>query len=127
MLGVAAEQVFTGLARAVVAAEPGRGKLREALDNARSSQDARFAELRKVIEPLRPTLPSGLADQITLDGAADLLRVTRNDAGHPTGILVDEDTARAHLQVAAPWFGKMTALREHFEQQAPSPSVPGTP
>jgi hypothetical protein len=40
--------VFTGLARAVVAAEPGRGrKLDQALDNPRSSQNARFAELRK--------------------------------------------------------------------------------
>jgi hypothetical protein len=119
MLGVAAEQVFTGLARAVVDAVGSRSvKLGDALDNVRSSQNARFAELRKVLEPLRPNLPSGLADPLTLDAVADLLRVTRNDAGHPTSVQIDEDTARTHLAVAGGYLGKMTELRKHFEALA---------
>lgn len=48
-----------------------------------------------------------------------LLRVARNDAGHPTGVRIDEDTARAHLLVAAGYLGKMTELRAYFEAQSP--------
>jgi hypothetical protein len=119
MLGVAAEQVFTGLATAVVAAEPSRGKkLAERLADVRSSQNARFAELRKVLEPLRPSLPSELVDSLTLDAVGDLLRVTRNDAGHPSGRLIDEDTARSHLAVGGGYLAKMTELRLHFEKRS---------
>lgn len=119
MLGVAVEQVFIGLAEAVVRAEPGRGApLRNALDSHSSNQRARFTYLRKILEPLRPQLPEGLADQITLDSIADLLRVSRNDAGHPTGTTVDEDTARLHLISAALLMTKMTDLRDYFTMAA---------
>lgn len=128
MLGVAAEQVFIGLARAVVAAVGARAtKLGTALDNPRSSQNTRFDELRKVLESDRATLPQGLADPLTLDAVTDLLRVTRNDAGHPSGVQIDEDTARTHLAVAGGYLAKMTELRNHFEaiaSQATSPSGP---
>lgn len=61
---------------------------------------------------------TGLADPLTLDAVADLLRVTRNDAGHPTSVQIDEDTARTHLAVAGGYLGKMTELRKHFEALA---------
>lgn len=116
MLGVAAEQVFMGLARAVVTAAGARAtKLGKALDNPRSSQNTRFDELRKVLESDRESLPQGLADPLTLDAVTDLLRVTRNDAGHPSGVQIDEDTARTHLAVAGGYLAKMTELRNHFE------------
>jgi hypothetical protein len=122
MLGVAAEQVFLGLARAVVKVEPGRGeRLRRSLDSPQSNQRTRFEQLRKILEPLRPSLPEGLVDQLALDSIADLLRVARNDAGHPTGVQIDEDTARAHLVIAAGLLGKMTDLRVHFENEADTP------
>jgi hypothetical protein len=50
---------------------------------------------------MRSQLPDDLADTLTLDAVADPLRITRNDAGHPTGREVDEDTAYTHLQMAA--------------------------
>ncbi|WP_067826040.1 hypothetical protein [Actinomadura kijaniata] len=122
MLGVASEQVFIGLADSVVAAldaNPGLGgtadKLKQALNNPKQSQHTRFLELRKRLEPLRPTLPDDLGDNLTMDAVADLLRVTRNDAGHPTGRDVDENTAHTHLQMAARYLEKMTALQHHFE------------
>jgi hypothetical protein len=55
---------------------------------------------------------------LTLDAVADLLRVTRNDAGHPTGRRIDEDTAYTHLQMAARYLQKMTALEAHFLSEA---------
>lgn len=117
MLGVASEQVFDGLARSAVAAAKGSAKkLNEALENPRTSQFTRFTELRKQLEPMRADLPEGLADTLTLDAVADLLRITRNEAGHPTGSVVDEDTAYTHLQMGARYLQKMTLLQAHFDE-----------
>lgn len=118
MLGVAAEQVFGRLAAAFVAARPGDTRRLQALLSDNTSHYRRFDEFRKRLEPIRGTLPEGLADAITLDAVADLLRVTRNAAGHPTGRRVDEETAYAHLVMAAMLLAKMTELADHFERQA---------
>jgi len=100
MLGVASERVMDGLASSVVKAIDERAKkLRDSLDNPRTSQRSRFNELRWVLEPMRPQLPDGLSDTLTLDAVAELLRITRNEAGHPTGAQIDEDTAYTHLQL----------------------------
>lgn len=94
MLGGASERVFDGLARNVIdALGDSAPKLRTALNDPRTSQ---FTSL-------------------TLDAVADLLRTTRNDAGHPTGTEVDEDTAYTHLQMAAPYLQKITRLQGHFQ------------
>lgn len=122
MLGVASERVVDGLARNVVEAAGGSAKkLQEALDNPRIQQYARFIELRNQLEPMRSQLPEGLADTLTLDAVADLLRITRNDAGHPTGAGVDEDTAYTHLQMAARYLQKMTVLQAHFDGSIDGP------
>lgn len=122
MLGVASEQVFVGLANSVVnALGSSAEKLRQVLDNSKSSQNARFQQLRARLEPMRNTLPDDLGDNLTMDAVADLLRITRNDAGHPTGRSVDEDTAYTHLQMAARYLGKMTALAQYFDQQSVTP------
>ncbi len=68
----------------------------------------------KVLEPMRPQLPDDLSDILTLDAVADLLRITRNDAGHPAGRQVDEDTAYTHLQMAARYLQKMSTLGAYF-------------
>jgi len=115
MLGVAAERSFLELADSIVSAFPDRSnKLASALSNPRASQHARFTEARKVLEPARASLPQEYVDTLTLDAVADLLRVTRNDAGHPTGTLVDADTARTHLLIAGGYFKKMAALQKHL-------------
>ncbi len=118
MLGVAAEQVFGRLAAAFVAAHPGETDRLKRLLSDNSSHYRRFDEFRKRLEPIRATVPEGLADAITFDAVADLLRVTRNAAGHPTGQQVDEEVAYAHLVMAAMLLARMTELAEHFEQHA---------
>jgi hypothetical protein len=119
MLGVASESVVDGLARAVLDRRGDAAKrLRRALENPRASQLSRFTEMRKQLEPIRSELPEGLADTVTLDAVADLLRVTRNEAGHPTGADIDEDTAYTHLQMAARYIQKMTDLQDHLRNSA---------
>lgn len=116
MLGVASVRVFDGVAGSFIAANSAAGaKLQEMLDNPAISQARRFSELRKRLEPIRPTLPPNLADNLTLDAVAELLRITRNDAGHSTGEPVDEDTAYTHLQMAANYLKKMTRLATYFD------------
>lgn len=97
-----------------IALKPDAGKLSAALANPRASQHGRFVELRKLLEPRRSQLPHDLADNLTLDAVSDLLRITRNEAGHPTGSSVDEDTARTHLLIAGGYLGKMAELQRHF-------------
>ncbi len=119
MLGVASEQVFGRLTAAFVAATgDDAAPLRKLLENPNATYYRRFVEFRKRIEPRRKDLPSGLADSLTLDAVADLLRVTRNAAGHPTGAMVDEDTAYTHLQMSGRFLAKMADLARYFETGA---------
>jgi hypothetical protein len=118
MIGVASEQAVLIAARAVVDAVSAP-KLAEKVNGSRAKQGEVFEELRKRLEPMRRDLPEGLADVLTLDAVADLLRVNRNEAGHPTGLHVDRDTARIHLQMAAVYLGKLASLTEHFRRQQP--------
>jgi hypothetical protein len=122
MLGVASGQVFGRLAAAFVAAAgDDAATLRKLLENPNATYYRRFVELRKRIEPRRKELPPGLADNLTLDAFADLLRVTRNAAGHPTGAMVDEDTAYTHLQMSGRFLAKMSDLARYFETGAVTP------
>lgn len=117
MMGVAAEQVFNELALSLTLVHPQQSnKLKAALENPRSSQHARFELFRNTLP--RADLPDGLADPLTLDAVANLLRVTRNDSGHPSGRSIDEETAHAHLQVGAVYLSKMAALRAHLDDMA---------
>jgi hypothetical protein len=102
MHGVASEQVSPSRRRALrtpSAAAPRTYGRRSTIPTRRRYK--RFLEMRRRLEPLRTQLPDDLGDTRTLDAVADLLRMTRNDAGHPTGQAVDEDTAYTHLQMAA--------------------------
>lgn len=122
MMGVAAEQAFNELAASLVAAHPTTTvKLKRVLEDPRSSQRARYDEFRKAVEPLKNNLPDGLADPLTMDAVADLLRVSRNDAGHPAGKTIDEAVAAVHLQMGALYLIKMSELRAHFTGSATTP------
>lgn len=119
MLGVAAEQVFGRLSVAFVEASGDQAAgLRKQIENPHTTYFKRFEEFRKRLEPQRKELPEGLADNLTMDAVADLLRITRNAAGHPTGQSVDEDTAYTHLQMAGRFLAKMTELAVYFEARS---------
>jgi hypothetical protein len=116
MLGVASESVINGLGRAIVIVQGSRAtKLAQLLNGSTSRLAAQFEEMRKQL--VQMDLPEGLTDTLTLDAVADLLRISRNHVGHPTGATVDEDTAYTHLQMAARYLQKMTTLRAHLEAQ----------
>ncbi len=115
MLGVAAERAFLVMAEAYSASSmAGAAAMAKELVKPRSNYFTLWTEFRRRIEPIRPELPNGLADALTLDAIADLIRLTRNVAGHPTGRQIDEDTARVHLTIAPVYLRKMRLLAVHF-------------
>lgn len=115
MLGVAAERAFIRAAEAFANSPlPGAPAIASELGRGKSNYFALWSEFRKRIEPNRDVLPEGLADSLTLDAIADLIRVTRNEAGHPSGKRIDEDTARVQLTIAAVYLRKMQQLADHL-------------
>ena len=52
---------------------------------------------------------------LTLDSVLDLLRIYRNQAGHPTGKHVSRDDAFITLQMFARYLQKLYTLRSFFE------------
>lgn len=113
MLGVASERVVDDLGHALADRLGTKAaKLSKLLSSPTSRTAAQFDEMRKLLVQL--DFPDGLTDTLTLDAVADLLRISRNNAGHPTGAAVDEDTAHTHLQMAARYLQKMTSLKAHL-------------
>jgi hypothetical protein len=89
----------------------------EALPTFRGVDPVKFSEFRKRIEPKKPDLPNEFSDSMALDldAVADLLRVSRNDAGHPTGHRIDEASAYINLQLFARYIEKMMKLRRWLQ------------
>ncbi len=121
MLGVAAERAFLIMSRHYAESTlPGAAQMATELNKPRSNYFALWTEFRKRIEPLRNELPEGTADPLTLDAVAELIRLTRNEVGHPTGRRVDEDTARVYLTIAPSYFQKLNALTSYFIERRPT-------
>lgn len=119
MLGVAAERAFLVMAASYAASSlAGAPAMAKEPGKPRSNYFALWTEFRKRIEPVRQDLPNGLADPLTLDAVADLIRLTRNEVGHPTGRQIDEDTARVHLTIAPVYLRKMSLLAAHLASAA---------
>lgn len=121
MLGVAAERAFLITAGSFgESALSGAPSVAADMNKGRASYFALWSEFRKRIEPNRRNLPEDLADSLTLDAIADLIRVTRNEAGHPSGKHVDEDTARVQLTIAPVYLRKMQRMADYFKS-VPAP------
>lgn len=52
---------------------------------------------------------------LTFDAVLDLLRIYRNDSGHPTGKHIDHDTAFINLQMFARYLEKLYQFKAFFD------------
>jgi len=119
MLGVASEAAFLEMARAFADWLPEKegGNLKDVIEGKRSNFINRFVEFRKRIDGHKHKLPDSLSDgmALTLDAVLDLLRINRNEAGHPTGKQLDRADAFINLQMFARYLEKMYRLKAFFE------------
>lgn len=102
MTGVASERILVVLRDAILGSIQQDDRKRKLMD-ATENQTAKriYQEIRKRIDPIRERLPAELQDSIgtELEGVFQEVRRTRNDAGHPTGRVIERGEAFALLQL----------------------------
>jgi len=125
MLGVASEGAFLEMTQASVTWLKGSGeKLQVSLDDPRQPFIGKFAEFRKRVESRKPDLPRELSDgmSLTFDSVIDLLRINRNEAGHPTGKGISREDQYIALQMFSRYMQKLYGLRAFFFEDSSSGS-----
>lgn len=115
MLGVASEAAMLEMA-ARFAQHYKDDALQAALNDSRIPYNKKFQEVRKRLDAKRQDLPRDLTDgmSLTFDSVLDLLRVNRNDTGHPTGKHFDRDDCYIALRIAIRYLKKIAALTALF-------------
>lgn len=102
MTGVAAERILIVLRDAIHAAIQQDDGKKKFIDRTENQIAKRIYEaVSAKIDPVREQLPAPLQDSIgtELDGIFNEIRRTRNDAGHPTGRVIERGEAYALLQL----------------------------
>ncbi len=119
MLGGASEKVvllmFDALGSAI-SVQTRKKKYDLEMDKA-TSIFKKYEVFERRFAPVLPTLPKELRDNLDslVRGVFDLIRSSRNDAGHPSsGILIDRDTVYSHLRLFVPYCKRIYALIDWF-------------
>ena len=123
MLGVASEIAFLDIANSFVewldrtegadAAHP----MRRVLSRPNWKISGKFEEFKKRLDPRSPQLPPHLQDDLhaLLDAYFRLLRIDRNDAGHPTGRRFERGPTMLNLRIFGSNIRGLYALKEFFD------------
>jgi hypothetical protein len=76
----------------------------------------KYDELMKKLVPVKGILPRELSEDLEsqFDGIFNLIRVTRNDAGHPTGRKIDRDVAFVNLRLFPIYCKRIYGLIDYF-------------
>ena len=119
MLGVASEAAVLEVATSFAKAMPGDESKRfsEITRSSKQSTIGKFAIFRRKLESRKNDLPKDLVDgfDLTVNSITDLLRIYRNQAGHPTNEIIDQDDAFTHLCMFVRYATKLYALKSHFD------------
>lgn len=78
----------------------------------------KWSALWKRLEPLSVSFPSELREDLgtILERIFDLIRTTRNEAGHPTGKHVEKETIHANLLLFPIFCKRLYGLIQHFSR-----------
>jgi len=119
MLGVAAEAAFYDVATpfALWLDSTGGTALTEILAKPTVAYVQKFVEFQKRLAASKGHLPSSLQQNLDLNinSVLELLRLARNDVGHPTGIQIDRHSAFQHLVIFPGLAQRLYDLKKHFE------------
>jgi hypothetical protein len=119
MLGVASEAAFHEMAVSFGHWLPSNEgeKILSLIAKRNVAYLAKFEEFRKKLEPRKSDIPADLSDgmALTLDSILDLLRIYRNEAGHPWGKQIDRSQARINLEMFVRYLQRMYAFKAFFD------------
>ena len=125
MLGVASEAAVLEVAGALaqtMRAEKKRQYL-EQLEAPNRSYNAKFEDFRKKLESRKDSMPEELTTNLdlTMNSVGELLRVYRNNAGHPTGKVASRHDCFTFLHMFVQYAKRLYAIKAHLEN-SPMPS-----
>ncbi len=131
MIGVASEAAFLETARAFdkwLGGSPDAAgqKLRKVLNDPRTQIKSIFDAFRAAFESNNATIPHRLRDGIETDFLAvfTLLRIYRNDAGHPTKTVIEREDVSNHLRMLPRYLRRLYDHRNFFDpKHVPQPST----
>jgi hypothetical protein len=99
MVGVAAEFMMLVLQKAVYGALDSADKKKRFRDDAQGQIKRVYDAVWRKLDPVREQMPDKLGESIGVDlvGIFELIRKTRNEAGHPSGKNIEREEADALL------------------------------
>jgi len=120
-LGVASEKAFILLLGALtdsITDSRKNSKFRKLQTNI--STKKKFDEVKKEIINIRPKLPRDVQENLEthLEGVFNVIRVTRNEAGHPTGRIIRRDEAFVNLRLFVHYLKKIYQLIDWLNQNS---------
>lgn len=120
MLGVAAEAIVLDVGGSLANwLNNSTGEdLKKKLANKRLAYIKKFDEFRKCLLSNASRLPAKLSHNLDLQVSTvlDLLRVNRNDAGHPTGVKGDREETFVSIRVFARVASRLYAMKDYFDK-----------
>jgi len=119
MLGVASEKTFLLLFEAftnALGSQPKKKRFQKLQESIRTKR--KFDKLKTEIMIIRKTLPKELSEDLEsqFDGIFNLIRVTRNDAGHPTGRQIKRGVQYTHLYLFILYCKRIHGLIDYFSK-----------
>lgn len=115
MLGVASEHSFQLLLESAVQSASYGEKFNSASKKRLFSQQ--FTAFRSALKShVVADLPQDLREhlEVNLDGVLNLIRIYRNESGHPTGKLIDREQVYINLQLFVPYSRTLYQLKNFF-------------
>jgi hypothetical protein len=120
LIGVASEAVIVRMAQAMARSLviEGRESIKKAVNNPRISIRDLFNKIRPELEKAKHAIPGKLADNMSiwLDSMFDVIRVNRNEAGHPKGSSVGREESVMVLRCFVTYMSKACRLIRHLEE-----------
>ena len=121
MIGVASECAFNEMLYEFTNwLKEGKEKIKflNLCNNSRKLYIDKFINFRRSIVVRKNQLPKELCDNITLtfDAILDLLRIYRNESGHPTGKYISQESAHTNLILFFRYLVKLYSLMDFFNE-----------
>lgn len=118
MLGVASERCIDLLTTAysdALSNETAKADFDNRIEQAGRSVKRRFEVLRRGL--LAAPFPKNLSDSldVILSGVFNAIRYSRNDAGHPTGVAIDQEVVHSSLSVFPTYCKRVYNLIAHLQ------------